>query len=339
MARIELRNADVRFVDGHSNTSAVNGAVSAAASAMTIDTLGTSAVIPVSSRFTVAGVSGRFTVLTQDANSEWSLSLDVATAGTFDLTLNTETASAIVYNVTQGALLTAIEGLASVTAGDITVTGAGTVADPFIIKTTTAGALGDQANTMTVDGSALTAADSEVFAVTYIGGFTHDLTFSPVAPTGGFDDDAVVTHTGRTLEVKVGDGNVTYTENREFNYDLDRSKLDTVRQGNDIPMDVTIDFTWDFLTAIAGAITPTIEDVLKFRGPAAGWDSSSADVCEVKAIDIEIDHNQPCLGVEREVITLDDFRWESLDHNTDDAAVSATGRCNITEATVQRLSS
>lgn len=336
MARIELRNATIRLVDGHSNTSAVNGVVAELATSMIIDTVATAAIIPVTSRFTVAGVTGQFTVLTQDANSEWSLDLETPTAGTFDLILNTETAAAIAFDVTAGALLTAIEALASVTAGDITVTGTGTTADPFIIKTTSAGGLVDQINTMTIDGSALTAADTEVFVVVFVGGTTHDLTFSPAAPVGGFADDAVVTHTGRQLEVKIGDGNITYTENRGFLYDLDRGTLDTVRQDDDVPVDISIDFTWEFLTAVTGAVTPTIEDVLKFRGPASNWVSSSSDPCEVKSIDVEIEQDQPCLGVDKEIITLKDFRYESLDHNVDDATVSSTGRCNITDAIITR---
>ena len=336
MARIELRNAIIRLVDGHSNSSLVDGVVTVGATAMTIKGLGTSALIPVSSRFTVAGATGQYTVLTQDGNSEWSLDLEIPTAGDFDLTLNTETASTLAFDITAGALLTAIEALASVTAGDITVTGTGTTADPFIIKTTSAGGLGDVANTMTVDGTNLTAPDTEVFVVTYVGGFTHDLTFTPVAPTGGFTDSVAVTHTGRQLEVKIGDGNLTYTENREFLYDLNRGVLDTVRQGDDIPMDVTLDFVWEFLTAITGATTPTIEDVFKFRGPASGWESSSADACEPKALDIEVEHEQPCLNVDKEFITLEDFRYETLDHNADDAAISSTGRCNKVGATVAR---
>lgn len=336
MARIELRNAIIRLVDGHSNTSLVNGTVAEAATSMIIDGLGTSAIIPVSSRFTVVGVTGQFTVLTQDGNSEWSLDLETPTAGTFDLILNGETAAAIAFDVIASALLTAIEALASVTVGDITVTGTGTTADPFIIKTTAAGGLGDVANSMTIDGSGLTAADTEVFVVVFVGGFTHDLTFSPAAPTGGFADDAAVTHTGRQLEVKVGDGNLTYTENRGFLYDLDRGVLDTVRQDDDVPMDVTLDFVWEFLTAITGAVTPTIEDVLKARGPASNWVSSSSDLCEPKAIDIEVEHEQPCLNVDKEFITLEDFRYESLDHNIDDATISSTGRCNRVGATVLR---
>lgn len=336
MARIELRNATIRLVDGHSNTSLVNGAVSVGATAMAIDGLGTAAIIPVSSRFTVTGVTGQFTVLTQDANSHWTLDLEIPTAGTFDLTLNTETASGLAFDIDASTLLTAIEALASVTVDDITVTGSGTTADPFVIKTTSSGGLGDKVNTMTIDGSGLTAADTEVFVVVEVGGSTHDLTFSPVAPSGGFADDVVITHTGRQLEVKVGDGNVTYTENRAYLYDLERGIIDTVRQDDDVPMDVTIDFTWEFLTAITGAITPTIEDVLNFRGPASSWVSSSADPCEPDAIDIEIEHEQPCLDTEKEFIVLKDYRWETLDHNIDDAAVSSTGRCNITNAVLTR---
>ena len=101
-------------------------------------------------------------------------------------------------------------------------------------------------------------------------------------------------------------------------------------------MDISLDFVWENLTAISGAATPTISDVLHKRGAAADWVSSSEDPCEPYALDIEVEYAQPCGGQPTEYIMLPDFRWEDLPHSLTDAQVSMTGRCNATEALVSR---
>jgi hypothetical protein len=140
------------------------------------------------------------------------------------------------------------------------------------------------------------------------------------------------------LEVKIGDGAMSYTENREMEYRLDRGELDTVREGDDQPMEVSMDFVWEFITAVTSLdLLPTIEDAIKKRGLASTWVSSdTADPCSPYAVDIEIEHDPPCGGEQREIILLPDFRWESLEHNAVDAQVSMTGRCNSKEAVITR---
>jgi hypothetical protein len=54
----------------------------------------------------------------------WTLTID-ATGGTFDLILNSETAATIAFDATSATIQTALEGLASVSPGDVTVTGDG----------------------------------------------------------------------------------------------------------------------------------------------------------------------------------------------------------------------
>jgi hypothetical protein len=136
-----------------------------------------------------------------------------------------------------------------------------------------------------------------------------------------------------TLEVVIGEGNLTYQEKKTRQYFRDRGQLDTVRDGDEEPVDVRLDFTWEFLK---GDSDTTIEDALKKRGGAAAWVSSSADACEPYAVDIEVKYNPPCSSVKNEVILLADFRWETLDHDMRGGTVSVTGKCNITEATVTR---
>lgn len=73
-----------------------------------------------------------------------------ASGGTFDLTVDGQTASAIAYNAAASAVKSALEALSTVSTA--TVTGTGTVADPFVIT------LDDTGSTRTVtgDGASLT---------------------------------------------------------------------------------------------------------------------------------------------------------------------------------------
>lgn len=140
-----------------------------------------------------------------------------------------------------------------------------------------------------------------------------------------------------SITVKLGDGNVTWSEKKTREYKLDRGVLDTVRNGDQTPMDVSLDALWDFLTAPAGSgAIPTVEDAMKRRGAAAAWVSSSSDPCEPYSVDIEITYDPPCATQQREIYTLPDFRYESCDHDLKAGTLKFAGKCNVTEATVVR---
>lgn len=177
----------------------------------------------------------------------------------------------------------------------------------------------------------------KITAHTETTGATTSITVSP-ALSAAVLDNAVITVQPHELEVKIGQGNLQYTEKRNIDYILDRGVIDTVREGDQAPVEVKLDFVWEFLRASSGTGTPTIEDALKNRGEASGWTSSGSDPCEPYSVDLEIWYNPPCSGVEDEVIYLAEYRWEQLDHNIKDSQVSTSGKCNITEATVTRLS-
>lgn len=140
-----------------------------------------------------------------------------------------------------------------------------------------------------------------------------------------------------SLTVVVGEGNLTYSEKRTIEYALDRGNLDEVREGDQVPVDVRLDFTWEYLKGVSGTSVPSIEEALKKTGNAAAWVSSDSDACRPYAVDLEV-WNQPTPSDcgDQEVITLSDFRWEQLDHDLSAGTVSVTGRCNITQATVLR---
>jgi hypothetical protein len=169
-------------------------------------------------------------------------------------------------------------------------------------------------------------------------GNTTSITFTPALGDAIVDNDPI-TVGGRELEVIIGEGNLTYNEQRTMEYKLDRGLLDTVREGDQIPIDITLDFRWDFLKATPTETTndePTIEDALKKRGGASNWVSSSSDPCEPYAVDIELCNTPDCEEVLDEIITLVDFRWESLDHDLRAGTVAATGKSNSVQASIVR---
>lgn len=149
-------------------------------------------------------------------------------------------------------------------------------------------------------------------------------------------DDAVITVYPNELEVKVGEGNLTYSEKVNREYTRNRGALDTVRNGDEEPVEVQLDAVWEWLRASTGD-TPTIEDALKKRGVASAWASSAADACEPYAVDVEIHYIPDCGSEETEMILLEDFRYESLDHDLSAGTISVNGKCNRTEATVTRV--
>jgi len=145
------------------------------------------------------------------------------------------------------------------------------------------------------------------------------------------------TPTPNEIEIKVGEGNLTYTERRNIQYTLDRGVLDEVREGDQVPVEVRFDAIWEYVSGstVSGS-TPTPEDALKQRGEAAAWTSSDADPCRPYSVDIEIEYIPDCTPADKEVITLPDFRYEQIDHDLSAGTLAFSGKCNVTEATAVR---
>lgn len=141
------------------------------------------------------------------------------------------------------------------------------------------------------------------------------------------------------VEVRVGEGNLTYTERVNREYKLDRGVLNEVRNGDEAPVEVSFDFIWEYIKGPgigSGMNTVTIEDALKQRGGAASWTSTDTDVCRPYAVDLEIHYTPDCVVGDIETILLADFRYEELSHDASEGTCSCSGQCNVTEATTTR---
>jgi hypothetical protein len=139
------------------------------------------------------------------------------------------------------------------------------------------------------------------------------------------------------IEVQVGEGNFTWTERRNMDYLLDRGNLDEVREGDQVPVEVSFEFKWEYITGgSASGATPTIEDALKQVGPAAGWVSSDSDACRPYAVDIEVTYTPDCSTGDVETMLFPDFRYEELSHDLRAGQISCSGQCNVTAVTATR---
>jgi len=166
-------------------------------------------------------------------------------------------------------------------------------------------------------------------------GPTTNIEFTPAwgAQTPAQAD--VLSFISQRIEVKIGEGNITWTEAKEYEYLLDRGDLDTVKEGDEQPLEVSLEFVYEHITTGTGEdITPV--DALKQQADASEWVSSSGDLCEPYAVDIIILHCVPCGSDEDEMITFSDFRYESLEFDLSEATIAVSGRCNESEAIAAR---
>jgi hypothetical protein len=142
--------------------------------------------------------------------------------------------------------------------------------------------------------------------------------------------------TPKTLEIKIGEGTLTFSEKRTIEYVKNRGLLDTTREGDQDPVDIRFDFIWEHLKSATGDTVPTPYEALKKIGAASTWTSSDSDACQPYAVDIELVYTAPC-GTDVETITFSDFRYESIDGDPKAGTVSVTGKANIVAPTITRV--
>jgi len=260
-----------------------------------------------------------------------TVTLTNAEGGHFHLTLGGQTTTALDFDAEASEVKSALVALSTVGTGNVEVTGNG----PYVVEFQGTLARTHVAD-MTADGSALTGTDvTIVVAETHQGGTTWQLTFTPSFLTADLPgNNDVINFLPQELTIKVGDGNITYTEHREYQYLLDKGDLDTVREGNSVPMDVKLDCVYEHITTgTSEAISPM--DALKQVGGASAW-VTTGPPCEPYAIDIVVAHVPDCGTEEDETTVFPEFRVDTKEINFKDATISVSGKCNATEPIVSR---
>lgn len=334
--RKELNNLTFEILDGFGGTGAVNESSPAADDTVigidTLDLNDSATIVPVGARFTTAGIATVRTVTATQNSQQWTVTID-ATGGTFTLTLNGEETTGIAFDADSATVQSALVALASVSSGDVTVTGDG----PHTI--TLAGDLANTSgNTLTSDPASLTGGAGTAAVVSVQDGTdTWEVTFTPAIASGSVpSDDDVITFYPRKVEVKVGEGNIEHTKNKDPQIDTDRGVLDGARAGNEQPMDVSFSFVYDWLRS-STTDTPTVDEVLEREGEAADWTNAAADPCEPYQVTLKVIDAPNCGSQQAEIIIFPYFLPQSINPSVEAASVSVSGVCVATKPIVRRV--
>jgi hypothetical protein len=321
MARIRLRHCTLRFIDGFSATAVVAAGATPADTDLPLEIDSFTAVNPLTA--TTIPALTRFIV--EDTNEIYHISavgLGPASGAVDDTPIDgdlTLTVDTITGRVPVGTTFTIVGDSVTHTVVSTVETGGNTTEITFTPKI-------DTATGVPLDDAVITFAQRPNLLT-----FTPALATAATVPVAG----KIITVYGRCVEIKVGDGNVTWDTSRNLEYEMDKGEIDAVVEGDDIPVDVSIDLVYEYLTAVTGSGIPTAEDVLKQRGEASTWITSGEDSCEVYAIDIEIDYEPPC-AAQHEITTFPEFRWESVSHDVSQASLAVRGKCKDTDVTIVR---
>jgi hypothetical protein len=371
MARIQLRDTTIYLQDGLSGTAQVDiGNSSLAVPAVSVTTEGSSVAplsdeVQVIAQYARAPSGGTFTLYFEDEDGNSFTTAAIAynaTAATIETAIDTAATTASYPSWTNGDITVSESGTAGISDGTVTLTFDGTSVDDKDWETTiidgaaltgttvsSGTSLGLQSISLNSDNTDLCPVGARFTIATETGTPIHTVTARDndpgdaktlrvdldVAIASAVADTDAISFLPQRISIKIGEGDLSWTESRELLYDLDRDLLDTVRLGQEQPVEVDLAFIFDYVTTESGQeITPV--DALKRIGEATEWVSSSSDLCEPYAIDIYVVHCVPCGTDEDQDFTFQDFRWESLEYSIQDASIAVSGRCNISSVPTTR---
>lgn len=330
----DLREMTLAFQDGFSGTSAIDDAsIANLDTVLGVDThilRDARTIVPVGARFTTAGIATVRTVTNTQNSQQWTLDLTTAVVvgGTFDITLNGATSSAVAFDVTGSALQALLEALGGIGVGQITVA----EASGPIHTITFAGTLANIAtNTLTVDGASLTNADTEVVINTQTGLITWEVTFTPALVTAFLpSNDDAMTWYPRRLFFEVETGDLAWTEGANPIARKSRGILSGLRKGEDQEIDVTSAFVFDWMRSQTTDLNPltdiTPHEVLHNVGFASDWlPSSHGSVCEPPSVDIVVIDRPACGSQQAEIFIFPQFAFTNISPSVQGGIVNFSG--------------
>ncbi len=85
-------------------------------------------------------------------------------------------------------------------------------------------------------------------------GPTTNITITPILGEGGTSNtyntgnaEGALTFINQRIEVKIGEGNRTWTEEKEYEYLRERGDLDTVKEGDEQPVEMSMEFVYEYV--------------------------------------------------------------------------------------------
>lgn len=145
---------------------------------------------------------------------------------------------------------------------------------------------------------------------------------------------------GESIDVILGTGNITFKASANFEYILDRGKLATgsVRRGDEVPMEVSFDCTYDYFTTPKSGVDYTPYQALMYKtqdeNPDKYCDWTTTDTregheCDPRCVNLVLDNVPPCQSIDGETLTFLYFRCESCDVDVKAGTIKFNGKCNV----------
>lgn len=138
-----------------------------------------------------------------------------------------------------------------------------------------------------------------------------------------------------TVTCKIGDGDLSWTEAQNIEYELDRGNLDPtlVREGDDVPIEVSFDIVWEYYEGSGTVYTP--HDILTNRDMSSSNDdrqegstfTSTGDSCTPYAVDLTFTITNNCGSGSNETMVFRDFRYERISGSARSGQISCSGKC------------
>lgn len=142
--------------------------------------------------------------------------------------------------------------------------------------------------------------------------------------------------TPNELEINIGEGNLVFSEHKPRKFHLSRGRLDGVRDEDEVPMDLSLDFVWEEYLAVVGQDVSPL-DFLKQAGDASAFVSTNPDPCQPYCVDVELLYAPACTTYHNQKLVFPMWYYEDVDGDPDEATFSVSGRCFALEPTVTRI--
>lgn len=135
--------------------------------------------------------------------------------------------------------------------------------------------------------------------------------------------------------VKLGQGTLSYTEQRPREYVGDRGKVATgfVSDGDEVPMTLSLQAAFTEVRSSSGGSDPTLNDVLDNVNDASGW-VTTGNACEPYCIDLVVVHTPPCPTGKIETFTFPQFRYDDRQMSFSDKTITIGGACKAISPTI-----
>jgi len=138
-----------------------------------------------------------------------------------------------------------------------------------------------------------------------------------------------------SIIIKVGEGTFSFTETRNQEYRMNRGLLNTVREGDEAPVEWSLDIEWDSIQGSPGSPVSGGIDIIRgiIYGGEGYVSSDTDDPCASYAFDILAEYRPPCDAGAQD-ISLPHCRIESCAYDMQAGTLQLSGKANVTQATI-----